>query len=178
MNRHFRQIKFDSEAKAALMEGVAEVAKAVSITLGPRGSTVVIQDPTNPWLPPKTTKDGVTVAKSIDYKDNYKSMGAKLAISASAKTVDEEGDGTTTSMILTHAIASNGVNALEGSTMSPFELAREIQYQAEAVCQKLDSYAIQVKDDWEKLHQVAMISTNGDKVLSDLIISNKRSLIS
>ena len=93
-----KELKFGAPARQLLLEGVEKLADAVVATLGPKGRNAMIEQP---YGPPKVTKDGVTVAKSIEFKDKWHNMGAKLVLSVAQKTNDVAGDGTTTATLLT-----------------------------------------------------------------------------
>uniref|UniRef100_A0A7N8WJ53 Heat shock 60 protein 1 n=1 Tax=Mastacembelus armatus TaxID=205130 RepID=A0A7N8WJ53_9TELE len=97
-----KDVKFGADARALMLQGVDLLADAVAVTMGPKGRTVIIEQS---WGSPKVTKDGVTVAKSIDLKDKYKNVGAKLVQDVANNTNEEAGDGTTTATVLARAIA-------------------------------------------------------------------------
>ena len=98
-------VKFDAEARAAMLKGVDILANTVKTTLGPKGRNVVID---KSYGAPRTTKDGVTVAKEIDLEDKFENMGAQMVKEVASKTNDEAGDGTTTATILAQAIVKEG----------------------------------------------------------------------
>ncbi|MBR5626367.1 MAG: chaperonin GroEL, partial [Thermoguttaceae bacterium] len=101
-----KMIAFDQEAREALRRGVSKLAKAVKVTLGPRGRNVIIQ---KSFGSPLVTKDGVTVAKEVDLEDTYENMGARMVREVASKTSDTVGDGTTTATILAEAIFNEGM---------------------------------------------------------------------
>ena len=106
-----KMLKFREDALKSILKGVSTLAKAVIVTLGPRGRNVVIS---KPYGPPQSTKDGVTVAKEISLRDKFENMGASLVKEASSKTNDVAGDGTTTAIVLAEAIFKHGVrNVIE-----------------------------------------------------------------
>ena len=151
-------------ARSKLVEGVVEVADVVGLTLGPRGNTVCIDQS---WGEPKITKDGVTVAKSIEYKDKFKNLGAKLLIHVAKKTDDTVGDGTTTASVLGKEIvvgAHKGVSAgLDGMSLRRgFEKARD------AVDHYLTSIAKPVSSH-EDIVNIGTISANGDSAIGEVI---------
>src|SRR4051812_32458549 len=108
-----KQIAFDQEAREAMRRGVAKLAKAVKVTLGPKGRNVIIQ---KSFGSPTVTKDGVTVAKEIELEDKYENMGARMVREVASKTSDTAGDGTTTATVLAEAIYKEGLkNVTAGS---------------------------------------------------------------
>ena len=122
-NRTFaKDIKFGTEARALMLEGVDKLADAVQVTLGPRGRNVVMD---RTFGAPKITKDGVTVAKDIEFKDRYHNMGASLVKQVASKVNDEAGDGTTTATILTRAIFKEGCKSV-AACMNPMDIRRGI----------------------------------------------------
>ncbi|HQY87005.1 MAG TPA: TCP-1/cpn60 chaperonin family protein, partial [Tepidisphaeraceae bacterium] len=104
-----KQLSFDAEARKQLLEGVMKLAKAVKVTLGPKGKNAVID---KGWGGPTITKDGVTVAEEIELKDKFQNIGAKLVKEAASKTSDVAGDGTTTATVLAEAIFKEGYKAV------------------------------------------------------------------
>ena len=161
-----KDIKFGGDARSLMLQGVEKLANAVQVTLGPKGRNVVIDQP---YGGPKITKDGVTVAKSIEFKDRFQNIGAQLVRSVASKTNDEAGDGTTTATVLTREIFLEGCKGV-ASGMNPMDLRRGIQLAAERIVNylKASSKTITTK---EEISQVATISANGDKVIGDLIAS-------
>src|SRR5690606_14028736 len=124
-----KMLSFDAEARKPLLEGVSKLARAVKVTLGPRGRNAVID---KGWGAPTITKDGVTVAEEVELKDKYENIGAKLVKEAASKTSDVAGDGTTTATVLTEAICRDGFRALS-SGADAMALARGIRKAADAV---------------------------------------------
>jgi len=164
-NRTFaKDIKFGTEARALMLEGVDKLADAVQVTLGPRGRNVVLD---RTFGAPKITKDGVTVAKDIEFKDRYHNMGASLVKQVASKVNDEAGDGTTTATILTRAIFKEGCKSVAAG-MNPMDLRRGIQMAVDEVVLGLMEQAIPVKGRQE-IDNVATISANGDKHIGGLI---------
>src|SRR5580765_8008929 len=108
-------IAFDQEAREAIRRGVSKLAKAVKITLGPRGRNVILQ---KSFGSPTVTKDGVTVAKEIDLEDVYENMGARMVREVASKTSDVAGDGTTTATVLAEAIYNEGLRAVASGVNS------------------------------------------------------------
>src|SRR6266705_3399527 len=101
-----KQIAFDQEAREAMRRGVSKLAKAVKVTLGPRGRNVILQ---KSFGSPTVTKDGVTVAKEIELEDHYENMGAQMVKDVASKTNDVAGDGTTTATVLAESIVTEGL---------------------------------------------------------------------
>src|SRR5574340_1815245 len=128
-----KQLKFEEEARAALLKGVNIMAEAVKATLGPKGRNVVID---KKFGSPTITKDGVTVAKEIELKDPYEDMGAQMLKEVASKTSDIAGDGTTTATVLAQAIFREGIRMVAAGA-SPMELKRGIDAAVDAVVTKL-----------------------------------------
>lgn len=159
-----KMLKFDDAALKSILSGVKTLAKAVIVTLGPKGRNVVIK---KDFGAPLSTKDGVTVAKEIVLKDKFENMGAQLVKEASSKTCDVAGDGTTTAIVLAEAILAEGVkNVVAGS--NPMSVKRGIEKAVDCVIEALDQLAMQVSKH-EEIEQVATISSNNDKEIGQLI---------
>jgi len=161
-----KQLLYSEEARRAILKGVEQLARAVKVTLGPKGRNVVID---KKFGAPTITKDGVTVAKEIELKDPYENMGAELVKEVASKTSDTAGDGTTTATVLAEAIFKEGMkNVTAGS--NPMALKRGIEKAVEKVIDELKklSKAINPKDKKE-VSQVAAIAANGDHEIGDLI---------
>ena len=157
-------VKFDSEARAAMLKGVDILANTVKTTLGPKGRNVVID---KSYGAPRTTKDGVTVAKEIDLDDKFENMGAQMVKEVASKTNDEAGDGTTTATILAQAIVKEGCKYVTAG-MNPMDVKRGIDAAVDQVKEKLISSAKKVKDS-DEIAQVGTISANGDKEIGNMI---------
>ena len=157
-------IKFDSEARALMIKGVDILANTVRVTLGPKGRNVVID---KSYGAPRSTKDGVTVAKEIDLEDKFENMGAQMVKEVATKTNDEAGDGTTTATILAQAIIKEGCKYVAAG-MNPMDVRRGIESAVEHVKQKLISSAKKVKDS-DEIAQVGTISANGDREVGNMI---------
>ena len=157
-------VKFDADARAAMLKGVDILANTVKTTLGPKGRNVVID---KSYGAPRTTKDGVTVAKEIDLEDKFENMGAQMVKEVASKTNDEAGDGTTTATILAQAIVKEGCKYVTAG-MNPMDVKRGIEAAVEQVKQKLISSAKKVKDS-DEIAQVGTISANGDKEIGNMI---------
>merc|ERR1719181_1657603 len=117
-----KDIRYGQDARLPLLEGVNKLADAVAVTMGPKGRTVLIEQP---YGGPKVTKDGVTVAKAVELEDQFENIGAKLVQDVASKTNDEAGDGTTTATVLARAIATEGFNAVAAG-LNPQELRKGI----------------------------------------------------
>jgi chaperonin GroEL len=159
-----KQLIFKEEARRAILEGAELLAKAVKVTLGPRGRNVVLE---KKWGSPTITKDGVTVAKEISLQDPWKNMGAQMVREVASKTSDVAGDGTTTATILAESIFREGLrNVTAGS--NPMHLKRGIDKAVETVIAELEKMAKKVSDS-AQIEQVAAISANGDTPIGKII---------
>jgi chaperonin GroEL len=159
-----KQLLFSEAARHKILEGVEILAKAVKVTLGPRGRNVVLD---KKWGSPTVTKDGVTVAKEIELDEPYHNMGAQMVREVASKTSDVAGDGTTTATVLAEAIFREGLkNVTAGS--SPMAIKRGIDKAVEAVVAELKKLSREVKENKE-IEQVATISANSDNVIGKII---------
>ena len=153
-----KKILYDSEAREAVRRGVNKLAKAVKITLGPRGRNVVIE---KSWGAPTVTKDGVTVAKEISLEDVTENLGAQMVKEVASKTSDVAGDGTTTATVIAEAIFERGLrNVVAGA--NPMELKRGIEKAVEAVVEELKERSIEVTTNKE-IEDVATVAANNDR---------------
>ncbi len=159
-----KQVMFSDEGRAALLRGVNIMASAVKATMGPKGRNVVID---KKFGSPTITKDGVTVAKEIELKDNYEDMGAQMVKEVASKTSDIAGDGTTTATVLAHAIVREGLKNVTAGA-NPMGLKRGIDKAVEAVVEDLKKMSKSTKDKKE-IAQVATIASNNDKTIGSLI---------
>lgn len=159
-----KDVKFGTEARQKLMSGVDVLANAVKVTLGPKGRNVVLD---KSFGAPRSTKDGVTVAKDIELKDKFENMGAQMMREVAAKTNDVAGDGTTTATILAQAIAQEGVKAVSAG-MNPMDLKRGIDLAVEKVVDGLKSQSKKISTS-EEIAQVGTISANGDTDIGEKI---------
>jgi chaperonin GroEL len=150
-------IAYDEEARRGLERGLNALADAVKVTLGPKGRNVVIE---KSFGAPRTTKDGVTVAKEIELEDKFMNMGAQLIREVASKTNDEAGDGTTTATVLAQAIVREGMKAV-ASGRNPMDLRRGIDKAVVAIVEDLKKRAKKVTGS-EEIAQVGTISANGD----------------
>jgi len=159
-----KQLKFDEEARSALLKGANIMAEAVKATLGPKGRNVVID---KKFGSPTITKDGVTVAKEIELKDPYEDMGAQMLKEVASKTSDTAGDGTTTATVLAQAIFREGLKNVTAGA-NPMGLKRGIEAAVAAVVDELKKLSKSTKDKKE-IAQVATIAANTDKTIGNLI---------
>ena len=159
-----KQVMFSDEGRAALLRGVNIMAAAVKATMGPKGRNVVID---KKFGSPTITKDGVTVAKEIELKDNYEDMGAQMLKEVASKTSDIAGDGTTTATVLAQAIVREGLKNVTAGA-NPMGLKRGIDKAVEVVVEELKRMSKSTKDKKE-IAQVATIASNNDKTIGNLI---------
>src|SRR6267378_3347689 len=152
-----KQLKFDEEARSALLRGVNIMAEAVKATLGPKGRNVVID---KKFGSPTITKDGVTVAKEIELKDPYEDMGAQMLKEVASKTSDIAGDGTTTATVLAQAIFREGLKNVTAGA-NPMGLKRGIEAAVEAVTDELKKLSKSTKDKKE----IAQVARSGKPFL-------------
>ena len=160
-----KQLLFSEQARQAILEGVEILAKAVKVTLGPRGRNVVID---KKWGSPTVTKDGVTVAKEIELDEPYQNMGAQMVREVASKTSDVAGDGTTTATVLAEAIFREGLKSVTAGS-SPMYIKRGIDKAVIAVTEELKKLSRKVSDNWKEIEQVATISANSDNVIGKII---------
>ena len=147
-----------------MLEGCSKLADAVSVTLGPRGRNVIIDQT---FGTPKITKDGVTVAKNINFSNRYHNMGASLVKQVANNTNDEAGDGTTTATILAHHIYKHGVKELlHGGNAT--EIRKGIMKAVDAIVENLKSMSHQINSEAD-ISNVATISANNDSSIGQLI---------
>ncbi len=159
-----KQVMFSDEGRAALLRGVNIMASAVKATMGPKGRNVVID---KKFGSPTITKDGVTVAKEIELKDNFEDMGAQMLKEVASKTSDIAGDGTTTATVLAQAIVREGLKNVTAGA-NPMGLKRGIDAAVDAVVEELKRMSKSTKDKKE-IAQVATIASNNDKTIGNLI---------
>jgi chaperonin GroEL len=159
-----KQIAFDQEAREALRRGVGKLAKAVRVTLGPKGRNVILQ---KSFGSPTVTKDGVTVAKEIELEDKYENMGARMVREVASKTSDVAGDGTTTATVLAEAIFNEGLRAVV-SGVNPMLMKRGIERAVEDVVERLRKMSIKVKDK-KDMENVATVACNFDTEIGQKI---------
>merc|ERR1719337_257385 len=159
-----KDIRHGAAARAAMLSGANRLADAVAVTLGPKGRNVVIEQS---FGAPKVTKDGVTVAKAIEFKNKAQNVGANLIKQVASKTNDLAGDGTTTSTVLARAIFREGTKAVVAG-MNPMDVKRGIDAACKTVVEDLESRAKQISSP-EEIKQVATIASNGDHSIGSMI---------
>ncbi len=159
-----KDVKFGSDARERLLRGVDILADAVKVTLGPKGRNVVIE---KSYGAPRSTKDGVTVAKEIELADKFENMGAQMVREVASRTNDTAGDGTTTATVLTAAIVREGSRSVAAG-MNPMDMKRGIEKAVALVVADLKKRSKKVKSN-EEIGQVGTISANGDRAIGDMI---------
>lgn len=159
-----KMIAFDQEAREAMRHGVSKLARAVKVTLGPKGRNVILQ---KSFGSPTVTKDGVTVAKEVDLEDVYENMGARMVREVASKTSDVAGDGTTTAIVLAEAIFNEGLKAVVAG-VNPVQLKLGIEKAIGDISEKLGSSSIQIKTKKE-MAQVGAIASNNDNEIGELL---------
>jgi chaperonin GroEL len=159
-----KEIRYDQDARAKLLSGVNQLANAVRVTLGPKGRNVVIE---KSFGSPTVTKDGVTVAKEIEFEDKFENMGAQMVREVASKTSDVAGDGTTTATVLAQAIFREGSKMVVAG-MNPMELKRGIDKAVGSVTDELKKMSKPTRDSSE-IAQVGTISANGDVTIGKII---------
>jgi chaperonin GroEL len=159
-----KEIKYGMSAREKMMLGVDTLADAVKVTLGPKGRNVLIE---KSWGSPKTTKDGVTVAKEIELEDKFENMGAKMVKEVASKTSDVAGDGTTTATILAQSIYREG-SKLVAAGANPMALKRGLEKAVEIVVEDLKKISKPTKEKKE-IAQVGTVSANNDHTIGDII---------
>ncbi|HUE72163.1 MAG TPA: chaperonin GroEL [Pirellulaceae bacterium] len=155
-------IAFDQEAREAIRRGVSKLAKAVKVTLGPKGRNVILQ---KSFGSPTVTKDGVTVAKEIDLEDVYENMGCRMVREVASKTSDVAGDGTTTATVLAEAIFNEGLKAVVAG-VNPVQMKSGIEKAVADITEKLSKASIKIKDKSE-MANVATIAANNDREIGN-----------
>src|SRR4029078_8790514 len=159
-----KDVRFSGDARDPMLRGVETLANAVKVTLGPKGRNVVID---KSFGAPRITKDGVTVAKEIELKDKFETVGAQMVREVASKTNDLAGDGTTTATVLAQAIVKEGAKSVAAG-MNPMDLKRGIDIAVEAVVKDLQSHAKKVTSN-EEIAQIGTISSNGDATIGKMI---------
>lgn len=157
-------VKFNEDARTAIKKGIDKLAEAVKMTLGPRGRAVVIE---KGYGAPQVTFDGVTVAKEIEFEDTFENLGADFIKQAADKTNDNVGDGTTTSVVLAHAMIDAGEKAISDKGFNVIQLAEELKKGGEAVVKALESQREAINDN-KKIEEVATLSAK-DRAIGKLI---------
>nr|ANM86789.1 Cpn60 [Stygiella incarcerata] len=161
---HGKDIRYGRESRDGILRGVIKLAEAVAVTLGPKGRNVIIEQS---YGAPRITKDGVSVAKAVEFKDKHENLGAQLVKSVASKTNDVAGDGTTTATVLTRSLFAEGCKAVAAG-MNPMDIKRGIDKAVSVVMEQLkkNSKSISSRDE---IAQVATISANGESAIGDLI---------
>ena len=157
-------IAFDQEAREAIRRGVGKLARAVKVTLGPKGRNVILQ---KSFGSPTVTKDGVTVAKEIDLEDVYENMGARMVREVASKTSDVAGDGTTTATVMAEAIFNEGLRAVV-SGVNPVQMKQGIEKAVADISTKLQSMSIKIKNK-DEMANVASIASNNDRSIGGIL---------
>ena len=160
-----KKIEFNIQAREGIKRGVDALANAVKVTLGPKGRNVIIG---KSFGAPQVSKDGVTVAKEIDLKDNLENMGAQMLKEVASKTNDLAGDGTTTATILAQSIVNEGLRNVAAGA-NPMDLKRGIDKAVTSVVQNLEKQSVEIGSASDKILQVASISANNDSAIGTLI---------
>jgi chaperonin GroEL len=155
-------IAFDQEAREAIRRGVSKLARAVKVTLGPKGRNVILQ---KSFGSPTVTKDGVTVAKEIDLEDVYENMGARMVREVASKTSDVAGDGTTTATVLAEAIFNEGIKGVVAG-VNPVQMKQGIEKAVADITEKLTKMSIKIKEKSE-MANVASIAANNDREIGN-----------
>src|SRR5881397_1125313 len=159
-----KQIAFDQEARDAMRKGIAKLARAVKVTLGPKGRNVILQ---KSFGSPTVTKDGVTVAKEIELEDKYENMGARMVREVASKTSDTAGDGTTTATVLAEAIYNEGLRAVVSGVNSML-MKRGMDQAVEEIVGVLKAMSVKVSNKKET-EQVATVASNFDPEIGTMI---------
>ena len=159
-----KEVRFSADAREKILRGVDILSNAVKVTLGPKGRNVVIE---KSFGAPRSTKDGVTVAKEIELEDKFENMGAQMVREAASKTNDAAGDGTTTACVLTQAIVREGMKAVAAG-MNPMDLKRGVEKAVIQVVGEIKKQSKKVGKS-EEIAQVGSIAANGDRAIGDMI---------
>src|SRR5687767_15360472 len=159
-----KQISYDAEAREHIRNGVRRLARAVKVTLGPRGRNVIIQ---KSFGSPTVTKDGVTVSKEIELDNPYENMGAQLVKEVAAKTNDQAGDGTTTATVLAEAIFEEGLKNVTAGA-NPVSLKRGIDKAVDSTVKSLQKLSTPIKGH-QDIAQVGTVAANGDFEIGEMI---------
>ena len=160
-----KEIKFNTDVRAAMKSGADALANAVKVTLGPKGRNVVID---KKFGAPQITKDGVTVAKEVELEDRFENMGAQMVKEVASKTNEQAGDGTTTATVLAQAIINVGLKNVTAGA-NPMDLKRGIDKAVAAVVAELKAHSQPVGEDYSKIEQVGTVSANNDAYIGKLI---------
>ncbi|HEU4431381.1 MAG TPA: chaperonin GroEL [Myxococcota bacterium] len=159
-----KEIKYEQAARDKILAGVNGLANAVRVTLGPKGRNVIIE---KSWGSPTVTKDGVTVAKEIQFEDKFENMGAQMVKEVASKTSDVAGDGTTTATVLAQAIFREG-SKLVAAGVNPMDLKRGIDKAVEAIAEELKKLSKPTRDS-DEIEKVGTVSANGDEAIGKML---------
>ncbi|MDP3370606.1 MAG: chaperonin GroEL [Brevundimonas sp.] len=159
-----KEVHFSGDARERMLRGVNVLANAVKVTLGPKGRHVVIE---KSFGAPRTTKDGVTVAKEVELEDKFENLGAQLLREVASKTNDQAGDGTTTATVLAQAIVQEGLKSVAAG-MNPMDLKRGVDKAAAAVVEEIRATAKKISSN-EEIAQIGTISANGEREIGAMI---------
>jgi chaperonin GroEL len=159
-----KEVRFSSDARERMLRGVDILANAVRITLGPKGRNVILD---KSYGAPRSTKDGVTVAKEIELEDKFENMGAQLVREVAQKTNDMAGDGTTTATVLAHAILREGMKSVTAG-MNPMDVKRGVEKAVAQVVEEIQKKSKKVKDSAE-IAQVGTVAANGEVSIGNMI---------
>src|SRR6059036_2438641 len=159
-----KEVRFSGDARDRMLRGVDILANAVRVTLGPKGRNVVLD---KSFGAPRITKDGVTVAKEIEFVDKFENMGAQMVREVATKTSDQSGDGTTTATVLARSIVREGAKAVAAG-MNPMDLKRGVDRAVAAVVDELKKRTKKITTPAETA-QVGTISANGESEIGKMI---------
>ncbi|MGY6586809.1 MAG: TCP-1/cpn60 chaperonin family protein, partial [Wenzhouxiangella sp.] len=159
-----KEVRFSEDARNKILKGVDVLARAVSVTLGPKGRNVVLE---KSFGAPTVTKDGVSVAKEIELEDKFENMGAQMVKEVASQTSDAAGDGTTTATVLAHAMLREGLKAVAAG-MNPMDLKRGMDKAVKAAVVELQKLSTPCTDD-KAIAQVGTISANSDEEIGKII---------
>ena len=159
-----KEIRYNQDARAKILAGVNGLANAVRVTLGPKGRNVVLE---KSWGSPTVTKDGVTVAKEIEFEDKFENMGAQMVKEVASKTSDVAGDGTTTATVLAQSLFTEGTK-LVAAGVNPMEIKRGIDKAVSSIVEQLAKLSKSTRNS-DEIAQVGTISANGDETIGQMI---------
>ena len=159
-----KMIAFEQEAQEAMRRGIGKLARAVKVTLGPKGRNVILE---KSFGSPTVTKDGVTVAKEIELSDKFEDMGARMVKEVASRTSDNAGDGTTTATVMAEAIYNEGLKAVVAG-VSPIEMKRGMDRAVEDIVAQLKSMSVEARDP-KSIAQVGTVASNGDTEIGRII---------
>ena len=159
-----KMIAFDQEAQEAMRRGVSKLARAVKVTLGPRGRNVIIE---KSFVSPTVTKDGVTVAREIELPNKFEDMGARMVREVASKTSDVAGDGTTTATVMAEAIYNEGLKAVVAG-VSPLDMKRGMDKAVNDIIEQLRGMAQDCRSK-KSIAQVGTVAANGDAEIGQIL---------